>query len=78
MSLGTSIFLLALGAILRFAVHVTTRGFNLHTVGLILMLAGILGIILSVLWMTIWADRRRRAAYVVRDREVPARTVDRY
>ncbi len=59
MGLGTSIFLIAVGAILRFAVSVSTRGFNLHTIGLILMVVGIVGLVISVLWMTLWADRRR-------------------
>jgi hypothetical protein len=39
-SLGVSIFLLVVGAILTFAVDVTTSGFNLNTVGVILMVAG--------------------------------------
>jgi hypothetical protein len=56
---GTSLFLIALGAVLRFAVHVSTSGFNLHTIGVILMIVGIVGLILSLLWMTIWANRRR-------------------
>ncbi len=59
MGLGTSIFLIAVGAILRFAVSVSTRGFNLHTIGVILMVVGIVGLVISVLWMTLWADRRR-------------------
>lgn len=37
MGIGTGIFLLAIGAILRFAVSVETEGFNVHTIGLILM-----------------------------------------
>ena len=77
MGLGTSIFLIALGAILRFAVSVTTRGFNIHTVGVILMIVGVLGLIITLLWMTMWADRRRtrtvrrRDAVVVRDADLP-------
>lgn len=59
MGLGTSLFLIALGAILRFAVSVSTRGFNLHTVGLILIIVGIVGLIISALWMAAWSDRRR-------------------
>ena len=43
-SLGVSIFLLVVGAILTFAVDVTTSGFNLNTVGVILMVAGALGL----------------------------------
>lgn len=61
-TLGTSLFLIALGAIVRFAVHVSTKGFNLHTIGIILMVVGAFGAVISVLWMTMWADRRRRVA----------------
>jgi hypothetical protein len=71
MGLGTSIFLIALGAILRFAVSVTTHGFSIHTIGVILLIVGIVGLVISLLWMTIWADRRRGVATVTRrDRAV--------
>jgi hypothetical protein len=60
MALGTSLFLIAVGAILRFAVTVTTKGFNIHTVGIILIVVGIVGMLISLLTMTLWADRRRR------------------
>ena len=50
MSLGVSIFLLVVGAILTFAVDVTTSGFNINTVGIILMIAGALGLVLSLLF----------------------------
>ncbi|WP_380171253.1 DUF6458 family protein [Kineococcus sp. DHX-1] len=47
MRLGTSIFLLAVGAILTFAVTVSVAGVDLQTVGVILMVIGVLGIILE-------------------------------
>jgi beta-lactamase regulating signal transducer with metallopeptidase domain len=59
MGIGTSIFLIALGAVLRFAVTVTTKGFNIHTVGVILMIVGIVGLVISVFWMTVWSRRDR-------------------
>jgi hypothetical protein len=67
MPLGTSIFLIAVGAILRYAVTATTSGISLPTVGLILMIVGIAGLVLSVLYMLTWGPRRRA---VVRDRVV--------
>ena len=72
MTFGTSLFLIAVGAVLRFAVSVSTKGFNIHTIGVILMIVGAVGLILSLLWMTMWADRRNRvvrepAAYDDRD-----------
>jgi hypothetical protein len=48
--IGVSIFLIAVGAILAFAVNVTTTGFNLNTIGWILMGVGALGIILPMLF----------------------------
>jgi hypothetical protein len=60
--------LIAVGAILRFAVHVHTQGFNLHTVGVILMIVGAVGFLISLFWMTVWADRRRRATVPPDDR----------
>jgi sulfite exporter TauE/SafE len=59
MALGTSLFLIAIGAVLRFAVSVSTRGFNLHTVGIILIVVGIVGMLISLLSMTLWSDHRR-------------------
>jgi sulfite exporter TauE/SafE len=67
MGLGTSLFLIAVGAVLRFAVSVSTHGFNLHTVGVILMVVGGIGLLVSLLWLTMWRDRRSaRAQYVQR------------
>jgi hypothetical protein len=59
MPLGTSIFLIAVGAILRYAVTATTSGINLHTVGLILIIVGAVGLVVSLLWMITWSPRRR-------------------
>jgi hypothetical protein len=70
LGIGTSIFLIAVGAILKFAVTADVAGVELDTVGLILMIVGIVGLLISVLWMTIWADRRRA---VVAEREPVAR-----
>jgi hypothetical protein len=54
MGIGTSVFLFAVGAILRFAVTVTTQGFNLHTIGLILMVVGAVGVVLSMMFWSSW------------------------
>ncbi len=70
MSIGASLFLIAIGAILRFAVHVSARGFNIHTIGDILLVVGIIGLVLSVLAMFFWGRRRDRVA-VVDDRYPP-------
>ena len=48
MGIGTSIFLIAVGAILRYAVTATVQGVELQTVGLILMIVGIIGLVISL------------------------------
>lgn len=43
-----SIFLIAIGAILRYAINVTVEGVEIDTVGLILMIVGIVGLVISL------------------------------
>jgi Zn-dependent protease with chaperone function len=62
MGIGTSIFLIAIGAILRFAVTATVSGIDIATVGTILLVVGIIGLLISLLYATMWADRTRPAA----------------
>jgi hypothetical protein len=57
MGLGTSIFLIAVGAILRYAVTASVAGISLTTVGLILIIVGVAGLVLSLLYM-LTAGRR--------------------
>lgn len=57
MRLGTGIFLLALGAIITFAVDVQLDGLDLDVVGWILMGVGALAIVVE---LAVWAPRRRR------------------
>jgi hypothetical protein len=70
MGLGVGIFLVAVGAILAFAVNVDTaaQGVNLHTIGLILLGVGALGILLSMVFWSSWggpsAFRRRTTTNV--------------
>src|ERR1700733_13502412 len=67
MSTGTCIALIALGAILRYAVTTTqTHGINVHVVGLIVLLAGVLGRLLSMLVWSPLNPNRRRAAQAAR------------
>jgi hypothetical protein len=56
--LGTSIFLIAVGAILRYAVTATVSGISITTVGLILIIVGIIGLVLSLIYMFAWSPRR--------------------
>jgi hypothetical protein len=66
MPLGTSIFLIALGAILRYAVTASVSGISIHTVGLILMIVGAVGLVISLFYMI----GARPAGRVVRERVV--------
>ena len=66
MGIPVSILLIAGGAILAFAVTGTTSGINIHAVGWILMAAGLVGLVLSLIMWDSWAgggfySRRRRA-----------------
>ena len=60
--LATSIVVFAVGAILRFAVTVNTlqHGFNVHTIGVILMIVGAVGAVLSLIAMAMASTGRRR------------------
>lgn len=62
MGIGTSLILIAAGAILRWAVTATTSGVNLQTVGLILIIIGGVGLLVSLLWMADFSDRARTRA----------------
>ncbi|HEY6761342.1 MAG TPA: DUF6458 family protein [Baekduia sp.] len=69
MGIGTSLFLIAAGAILRYAVTDSISGVDLTTVGLILMIVGIVGLILSVILLL---APRRRDTVVTHDRYTDA------
>jgi uncharacterized membrane protein len=75
MGIGSSLFLIAVGAILTFAVDANVSGIEISTVGLILMIVGVIGLLISIFWMAVWADRRRGA--VVADRAVATEPVAR-
>ncbi|HLH65691.1 MAG TPA: DUF6458 family protein [Solirubrobacteraceae bacterium] len=59
MTAGASLVLIAIGAILRYAVTRSVSGVDLRVVGLVLMIVGIVGLVLSLLEMALWAPRRR-------------------
>jgi hypothetical protein len=72
MTIAAAIFLIAVGAILRYATNIHVQGISIDTVGLILMIAGVAGLILSFFQEAIWSDRaRRREAAAPGERVVP-------
>jgi len=74
MSIGASIFLLVVGAILTFAVNVTTSGFNINTVGIILMVAGVVSLLF---WSSFSPYRRRTVGTLPEERVVEERRIER-
>ncbi len=66
MGLGVSIFLIAVGAILTWAVNATVSGLELTTIGVILMVVGALGLVLSMIFWSSWGGfgGARRTTYV--------------
>ena len=62
MGIGVSVFLMAVGAIMTFALETTAKGIDLDMVGIILMAVGALGLVLTLLFWrdaTPWAGRDR-------------------
>ena len=68
MGIGVSLFLLAAGAILTFAVDASVSGLDIDVVGIILMAAGAIGLLLTLL---VWGPRSRAARTTVIDEEAP-------
>jgi len=54
MGIGVSLFFIALGAILTWAIDASVSGVNINAVGAILMVVGVIGVVLSIIfWGTI-------------------------
>ncbi len=74
MGIGVSLLLVAVGAVLAFAVHATVSGIDVVTVGWILMIVGGIGALLSVIFWSSWGgmggSARRDTTVIERDRTV--------
>ncbi len=68
MGLGVSLILIAVGAILTWAVNVSSSAVNVHTVGVVLLIVGLVGALLSMIFWSTWAGpayfTRRRTTVV--------------
>ena len=69
MGIGVSLILIAAGAILAWAVHTSTSGVNLHLIGVILLVVGAFGCLLSLIFWSSWGGvGGRREETVIHDR----------
>ena len=72
MGIGSSLFLIAVGAILYFAIDADVSGIEISTVGIILMVIGVIGLLISLFFLSEWRRRYRAPVDerpVARDRE---------
>ena len=60
MAIGTALFLIAVGAILRYGVSDSVEGIDLPTIGLILIIVGVIGMVISFFMMSMWSRDRDR------------------
>ena len=66
MGIGVSLILIAVGAVLTWAVNATVSGVDINTIGVILMIVGAVGLLLSLMFWSSWggpAWGRRRPYY---------------
>ena len=70
MGFGASLVLMAVGAILMWAVEIDVKGLDLYTVGLILLVIGIVGFALSLIFWSSWGGWRPGRRETVEDRTV--------
>ena len=68
MGLGFSIFLVAVGAVLVWAVDISVAGVDLDALGVVLLIVGVLGAVLSLIFWSSWGGAGRREERVVRER----------
>jgi phosphate/sulfate permease len=70
MGIGTSLFLIAVGAILYFAVNADISGLEISTIGLILIVVGVVGLLISLFFLSSARRTTTGERTVVRDRDV--------
>jgi hypothetical protein len=71
MGIGVSLILIAVGAVITFAIHVSSgSAVNLHTIGVILLIVGAIGVVLSLIFWSSWGGfgGARRETTIVEDR----------
>jgi len=71
MTFAGSLFLIAVGAILRFATHFHIESIDLRTVGLILMIVGVVGFLVAFWQWAVWSRRPHGSEGAVDERRTP-------
>jgi hypothetical protein len=61
MGIAVSMLMIAAGAIMRFAVTARGSGFNVHTTGVVLIVVGAIGAVLSIIYWASWGGVRHHA-----------------
>ena len=64
MGVAVSILLIAVGAVLTWGVTAEAEGLDVNAIGVILLIVGILGLVLSMIFWSSWGGFHRRTAYV--------------
>jgi hypothetical protein len=64
MGIAVSILLIAAGAVLTWGVTAEAEGLNVNNIGVILLIVGILGLVISMIFWSSWGGLHRRATYV--------------
>jgi len=73
MTIGTSIVLIAAGAILKWAVTAHVNGFDIQTAGTVLFVVGLVGLVLALIYTFWWSQRRvYDDTHVIRRQPPPA------
>jgi len=63
MTIGAAIVLIAVGAVLKWAVTAHVSGFNIQTAGTVIFVVGLLGLVLAVMYTFWWNSRDRYGGY---------------
>jgi len=64
MGIAVSILLIAVGAVLTWGVTAEAEGLNVNNIGVILMIVGLLGLVISMIFWSSWGGFQRRTTYV--------------
>jgi hypothetical protein len=75
MGIAVSILLIAVGAVLTWGVTAEAEGLDINAIGVILLIVGLLGLVISMIFWSSWGGFHRRAVYVEGGPAVRRRTV---